>query len=165
MARPRAVEPKTGGSNEMPTVSNPVFKCRRSSRHSLISKVPSRFANLHKGRREGMDGYFKSRWEANVGRYLDFLKSTGKIIDWKYEPETFWFEGIRRGVCSFKPDFKVIEAGRIYYWEVKGYMDARSKTKIKRMAKYFPDVTVHVIGKDEYKAIAKWSRLIPGWED
>lgn len=122
------------------------------------------FSMLAKGRRPGLEGYFKSRMEANVARYLEWLRHMGKIAAWKYEPDTFWFERIRRGTRSYTPDFRIEEGGRIHYWEVKGYMDARSATKIKRMRIYHPEVELHVIGKDEYAAIKKWSRLIPGWE-
>jgi hypothetical protein len=127
--------------------------------------IPGQFANLHKGRRAGLEGYFKSRWEANVARYLEFLKGRGEINDWKYEPETFWFEKIKRGVRSYTPDFRVEEtSGAVVYWEVKGYMDARSKTKIKRMRIYHPDIKLVLIDREGYKAISKWSRLILGWE-
>ena len=44
--------------------------------------------------------YFRSRWEANYARYLQWLKDRGEIVDWEYEPETFWFEKIKRGVRS-----------------------------------------------------------------
>jgi len=52
-----------------------------------------------------------------------------------------------------------------YYYEVKGWMDARSKTKLKRMAKYHPEVRVIVFGKKEYTDLRrKLSKLIPNWE-
>ena len=63
-------------------------------------------------------------------------KDQGEILKWEYEPETFWFEKIKRGVRTYTPDFKVTEKdGSIIFHEVKGYMDARSKTKLKRMKK------------------------------
>jgi len=83
--------------------------------------------------------YFRSTWEANYGRYLEYLKTEGYIKDWEHEPKTFWFEGIRRGTVSYLPDFKVYKNNGSHYWvEVKGFMDAKSKTKLKRFAKYFP---------------------------
>ena len=51
-----------------------------------------------------------------------------------------------------------------YYVEVKGYMDRVSKTKLKRMAKYYPEVIIKVVGKKEYNSIAKWKNVIDGWE-
>lgn len=109
--------------------------------------------------------YFRSRWEANYARYLQFLQERGQIDDWEHEPETFWFEGIKRGACSYLPDFKVVEGGVVTYHEVKGWMDDRSRTKIRRMAKYHPRVKLLVIVEKDYREIArKLGGVIPGWE-
>lgn len=110
--------------------------------------------------------YFRSAWEANYARYLEWLLARGEIIKWEHEPETFWFEKIRRGTRSYLPDFRVVErGGAVHFHEVKGWMDAASKTKIKRMAKYHPAVSLIVIDAKAYKAIAKTMRpLIGGWE-
>ena len=110
--------------------------------------------------------FARSAWEANYARYLEFLKQNGNIQDWEHEPDTFWFEKIKRGVRSYLPDFKVTELdGSIVYYEVKGYMDARSKTKINRMKKYYPRVALRVIDSKSYTALAKQiSGLIPDWE-
>jgi hypothetical protein len=109
--------------------------------------------------------FARSSWESNYARYLQFQKEHRLIIDWEHEPETFWFEGIKRGVCSYLPDFRVTtNAGTIEYHEVKGWMDNRSKTKIARMAKYHPQVTLVVIDMKRYKAIAVTARLVvPNW--
>lgn len=110
--------------------------------------------------------YFRSKWEANFARYLNWMKERGEIYDWKYEPTTFWFERIMRGVRSYKPDFLVKDfaedEGR--YIEVKGWMDAKSKTKLKRMKKYHPKVPIEVFGQKEYKQLQQLGRTIPGWE-
>lgn len=114
----------------------------------------------------GQNKFYRSRWEANYARFLELLKCQGKIKDWKHEPKTFWFEGIKRGCVSYLPDFWVEEIdGKDSFHEVKGWMDDRSKTKIKRMAKYFPEVTLIVIASKEYKEIQKnFSTIIPDWE-
>ena len=110
--------------------------------------------------------YFRSRWEANYGRYLEWLKANGQIKEWAHEPMTFWFDKIKRGCRSYLPDFQVEECGgTIRFHEVKGWMDDRSKTKIKRMRIYFPEVTLIVVDGKAYKAIAKWAAaLVPDWE-
>ena len=109
--------------------------------------------------------YFRSRWEANYARYLEWLKERGDIVDWEYEPETFWFDGIKRGVRSYLPDFRVHELdGSKPLHEVKGWMDARSKTTLKRMAKYHPAERIILIREREYKAICRFSGLIGDWE-
>lgn len=114
----------------------------------------------------GKRKYFRSRWEANYGRYLEFLKINGQIAEWEHEPETFWFEGIKRGCVSYLPDFRVTKNDNtIEYHEVKGWMDDRSKTKIARMAKYFPDVVLIVVQKKQYDEIKrKLSGVINDWE-
>lgn len=114
----------------------------------------------------GKAKYYRSRWEANFACYLEWLKSIGEIKAWEHEPETFWFKGIKRGVVSYLPDFKVEENnGDIVYYEVKGYMDGRSRTKIKRMAKYYPEIKLAVIERRQYMEIQnKVGRLIKGWE-
>jgi hypothetical protein len=90
--------------------------------------------------------YSRSKAEHFFARYLQFLKASGAIRDWLYEPETFWFLEIKRGIRSYKPDFKIIELDGSHWWaEVKGYMDAKSRTKLKRFAKYYPDEKLRVI--------------------
>jgi hypothetical protein len=111
--------------------------------------------------------YARSRWEANYARYLEWLKVNGQIKEWEHEPETFWFEGIRRGTCSYLPDFRVTENnGSVAFHEVKGWFDARSKTKIKRMAKYHPTVSLRIIAAPWFKENGrKLSGIIPNWEN
>ena len=114
----------------------------------------------------GIRKYYRSKWEANYAYYLEWLRQKGQIAAWKHEPETFWFDGIKRGCVSYLPDFWVQEMdGAVAYHEVKGWMDDRSKTKIRRMAKYHPAVRLIVIDAKGYAALAKSVRLlVPGWE-
>lgn len=114
----------------------------------------------------GKRKYFRSRWEANYARYLEFLKVNGKIKDWEHEPKTFWFESIKRGVRSYLPDFRITENDDSQnYVEVKGWMDARSKTKIKRMAKYHPEIKLLVVEAKAYSVLKKQcAGLIAEWE-
>lgn len=114
----------------------------------------------------GYQKYYRSRWEANYARYLEYLKCSGLIIDWLHEPDTFWFECIKRGVRSYLPDFKVTENdGSIIYHEVKGWMDAKSATKLKRMKKYHNKIKIILIQEKEYREIAvKLGATIQGWE-
>ena len=129
---------------------------------------PPNSNNWQPGHREigGRRIYFRSKWEINYCRYLQWLKEQGEIKEWEYETETFWFEGIKRGVCSYKPDFKVTEKNdAVAYHEVKGYFDPRSRTKLKRMRIYHPKVKIHLIEKKFFSQNGKkLSRLVPGWE-
>lgn len=110
--------------------------------------------------------FFRSRWEANYARYLEWLRSKGQIAAWEHEPEIFWFESIKRGVRSYLPDFRVTENNGISaLHEVKGWMDSRSRTTISRMRKYYPDHKLIVVGEKTYRSIErKVLGLIPEWE-
>lgn len=119
------------------------------------------------GKREDLGGrYFRSAWEANYARYLNWLISVGEIQQWEYEPETFEFLQIKRGNRFYTPDFRVTtKDGRIEYHEIKGWMDTDSKTRLARMAKYYPRIAIKLIDKDAYTALARdVKRLIPDWE-
>lgn len=104
--------------------------------------------------------FFRSKWEANIARYFNFVGTK-----WEYEPKEFFFDGIRKGCVSYKPDFYLPEEDR--WVEVKGYMDQKSKTKLKRFAKYYPEeaAKLEIIDKKKYKEFEKYSSLIPGWEN
>lgn len=110
--------------------------------------------------------YFRSKAEYRFACYLEWRKTIQNILDWAYEPKTFWFEGIKRGCVSYKPDFLVIELDGRHHWvEVKGYMDAKSKTKIKRFAKYFPQEKLEVVTSSWFtRNKSKLKGLVPGWD-
>lgn len=114
----------------------------------------------------GREIYFRSRWEANYGRYLQWLKENGYIKDWLHEPKTFWFEGIKRGAITYLPDYQVFNLDGSHQWvEVKGWYDARSKTKIKRFRKQFPDEKLVLIDSKWFKSNnQKMCLIIPEWE-
>ena len=112
------------------------------------------------GRRSDLgDRYFRSRYEANYARFLTWSKKT-----WVYEPKTFWFDAIKRGTRSYTPDFWV--PSEVAFHEVKGWMDPKSATKLKRMAKFHPGVKVIVVGADWFRAAERQGlcAVIPGWE-
>ncbi len=96
--------------------------------------------------------YFRSKWEYRYACHLEFLHRCELIKAWDHEPQTFWFENIKRGVRSYLPDFRVERVNNTHYWvEVKGYMDAKSKTKIRRLRKYYPDEELIVVDAEWFK--------------
>jgi hypothetical protein len=107
----------------------------------------------------GQRVYFKNAWEANAARILTFMKR-----EWQYEIKTFWFEKIKTGTRSYKPDFYLPNEN--LYIEVKGYWSRQSKTKLKRMAKYYPEVNIEIWDKTFFDKIKKngIDKLINGWE-
>lgn len=135
------------------------------TRSKLTASSPFSFAKS--GHREDINLFVRSSWEANYARYLNFLIETeGLILKWEYEPETFWFEAIKRGCRSYKPDFKVtFKNGTVEYHEVKGWLYPKAKTALNRMAKYHPSVKIVLIDAGRYKGIARSMRsIIPHWE-
>ncbi len=131
---------------------------------------------------------YRSKAEANYACYLAWLQGIGQIRSWRYEPFTFWFtpwlpphhkghgsiwnepttlglKGVSRGVTSYKPDFLVEEhGGKGYYVEVKGYLDARSKTALARMKRYFPASRVEVVDSKAMTALKRQvGGIVPGW--
>jgi hypothetical protein len=96
--------------------------------------------------------YFRSSWEYYYALFLEKLKQEGKINNWLHEPKCFWFEQIKRGVRSYLPDFLIIHINGSEEWvETKGLMCNKSITKMKRMAKYYPDVKIRLVGADWFK--------------
>jgi len=94
--------------------------------------------------------YFRSKLERGIAILLQLLKDKGIIKDWEHEPQTFWFLEVKRGVRSYLPDFKVHKNDGSHYWiEAKGYMDAKSKTKIKRFNKYYPNEELRIIKHED----------------
>jgi hypothetical protein len=128
--------------------------------------MPSRSDNAGWREIAGRRHYFRSKWEFNYGAYLQWQKEKSYIKEWQHEPKTFWYEGIKRGTNNYKPDFRVDLLDGSHYWvEVKGYMDAKSQTKIKRFKSYFPDEEIRVIDKSWFKKNNEKMRIIvKGWE-
>ncbi len=110
--------------------------------------------------------YARSMWEANYGRYLEWLKERGDIKEWHHEPNTFWFKDIKRGTNSYKPDYLVINNDDSEHWvEVKGYYDKKSLTKIKRMGIYFPKEKLILVDQKWFaNNNHKCAIIIPSWE-
>lgn len=89
----------------------------------------------------------KSNGETRFALFLDILQATGTVRAWDYESKEFWFEDIKRGTVSYKPDFVVDwwNGGRIFY-EVKcGKFRQKDCTKWKRLAKKYPDTKLVLV--------------------
>ncbi len=133
--------------------------------------------NCKRGRREDCENiYFPCRMEANLFRFYRWLKARRLINDFVYQPPEFDFSAVyKHGTNRYRPDFWIERFGNhadntnpalpVTYIEAKGYLDPKSKTKLKRMAKLYPLVKVEIIGWPEYQQIEReYAALIPGWE-
>ena len=110
--------------------------------------------------------YVRSRAEGNFARYLKYLLEHRTITAWSYEEDEFQFP-VKRGTRFYTPDFKITSSdGSIEYYEVKGYMDAKSKTQRKRMALYYPDKKVTVVGEEFFQGLRRqgYHRVNSCWE-
>ena len=86
------------------------------------------------------------------------------VTDWRFEPKTFYFDGIRRGTTNYTPDFLLIDPdGYERFIEIKGWLDRKSKTKLRRMEIYHPDVHLEVIEGKAYASLAKQFCWLDGW--
>lgn len=129
----------------------------------------------HVQRPEAFGVKFRSRLEFRYACYLEMLRRVGKVREWSYETTKFSFSpdsagaialrlcGVRHGVTSYKPDFKVtFEPTRssacggwasVEWHEVKGYMDRRSRTALARMKRYYPSERVVVVQAVDVKRL------------
>lgn len=150
---------------------SPANRAKLSARMAKMAAerpAEKNYSRTRAGRREDLGGiYFRSGWEANYARYLNMLIRLGVVEKWDFEPETFWFDGVRRGTNSYKPDFRVHYRGdpTPEYIEIKGWIVPKDRTKWRRMAKYHPTIKLVVVKAKEYYAIErKWASSIPEWE-
>jgi len=128
-----------------------------------------RFTNRKGGRREDIGNvYFRSSYEANYARYLNFLiKNNCDIERWEFEPQTFEFSKIKKGTRFYTPDFKIyFKDGHVEYHEVKGWDYPKGKTARKRFAKYYPHLKLILIDEEFFRGVKHqgMDKLIPGWE-
>lgn len=121
----------------------------------------------HGGKRIDLNNmYFRSSWESNYARYLNFLIKQKQIKKWEYEVDTFEFHKIKKGTRFYTPDFKVFDNNdNFVYHEVKGWMDDKSITRAKRMEKYYPEIKIILIDKKWFRSNGTMlSKIIPNWE-
>lgn len=151
------------GLKHLGNITSDAARIKQSkARITFLKNFPQKNYSQAKGGWRIINGrkqYFRSRWEANAARLLDFQKRK-----WEYETKTFWFEKIKRGTRTYLPDFFLPEEN--IFIEVKGWMDPESLTKLKRMKKYYPQVKIEIWDSDFFKTLKKQGipRLVPEWE-
>lgn len=118
----------------------------------------------------GKKKYYKSLWEMNYAYYLEWQKQQKQIYDWEYEPSECLFrfptEKYKAAPFYYKPDFRVYKTKTNFRWhEVKGVLNPKSKKKIKRFEKHFPEEgKIILIDSSWFKdANKKIGKIIPGW--
>jgi len=128
---------------------------------SCMSIVPIDEGWSKEGYREDLECAFRSSWEANIARLLNY-----KNINWNYETETMSLDLSKEKVNitpTYIPDF-ILDDNSII--EVKGFWDIRSKAKMKFVKEQYPDKKILVIDSDLYTCIQKkYKSVIENWED
>jgi hypothetical protein len=110
-----------------------------AAQNRLRTKRESLYTSANGGIRSDLKCYFRSSWEANFARILNYEGNP-----WTYEDKTFQLEES----LSYTPDFYVI-AEETYY-EIKGRMDEKSRRQLELMNLIFPEVKLVVIDSVKY---------------
>jgi len=130
----------------------------RGNKNFRFGKPSSYYEGHGRVRRKDLNNqYFRSRWEANFARILNYWK-----VPWEYEKTRFDL-----GDCTYCPDFKVFdpEAGN-YFVEIMGFFDETHKRKFKLFTEKYPQERLQIIHKEEYNDLKKeFSNKIENWEE
>lgn len=118
-----------------------IERAHRTLRSGRVSKIVhetvarkkgSAWGHTRTGARADLDGVvYRSGWESNVARIMK-----GYAIPFEFEPMVFTYPVVR-GTKGYTPDFYLPDTKE--WIEVKGYFDDRSRIKIKRFKKYYPE--------------------------
>lgn len=114
------------------------------------------------GKRKDLNNqYFRSSWEANIARILNY-----EDIEWNYECQRFYFEDESDHVLSYQPDFYLPQ---FHKWiEVKGWMDEKSKIRLEKFKKEYPEENENliIIDKEFYNSLSdEFKYVVWYWED
>lgn len=97
-----------------------------------MMKGTNMYSRTNSSIRKDLGLYLRSNWEANYIRILNLEK-----IKWNYEPKTFECKDEKKGIVSYIPDIYLPDTDE--WLEVKGWLDSRSKMKLKLFKKHFPE--------------------------
>lgn len=156
----KAWEKMTPEKIQQRTLKQRATKIKNGTLNPMINQK-NPYSRTKSGKREDLNNiFFRSAWEANIARYYNYIG-----VKWEYEPKTFIFDNVTRGSVSYTPDFYLPEEDK--WIEIKGWMDSKSKTKLKRFARQYPEEykKLELIQQKEYNEIKrKMSGFIKNWE-
>lgn len=149
-----------------------------------VRTAAANYAKTRKGKRPDLgDDVFRSATEANFARIL-----AKKGVEYKFEQRTFFFHDYKVKPFQYTPDFQIDKGDDEFpagWYEIKGYMDGPSKSKLKRFRINYPEEAAKMIvvlyRQSDKKAIAfckqqgyrymfydvltkKYAAEIPTWE-
>lgn len=94
----------------------------------------------------GKEYNFRSKAEHKLARYLQLLKDSGYIKDWRYEQTKFCFPSEQDPVRTWLVDFDVLNNdGSFYYVEYKGHVEPDTKRKLLLLSQYRPEVELDMV--------------------
>jgi hypothetical protein len=135
---------------------SPQDKAKYAKSVEKARKFTSKYTKGIGGTRKDLGHYVRSRWEANICRWLKYLN-----INYYYEKDSFvLLDGITELI--YTPDLKIFDN---IYIEIKGWETDNSIRKRKLMPWQHPHVSIMYITEAEYKKISKeFKDIIPEWE-
>lgn len=136
--------------------------CDENITDNNIDKLEKYSEHFKQGYREDLQMEFRSSWEANIARLLNYLK-----IEYTFEKDMYKLnrDNIKYKFSSgvYVPDF-ILKNGTIL--EVKGNYDLRSLCNLKLFTELYPNENLKVIDSDIYYLISKkYSDIIKNWEE
>lgn len=156
----------------------------KAPKPKLKATATSKFSRTKKGKRADLGNtIFRSAMEANFARILRHEK-----VAYKFEERTFFFHDYKNRPNQYTPDFEVASEHNKFpsgWYETKGWLDGKSRSKMRRFKKHYPDdfnKTIIVVyrktdkaaitfcQKEGYKFMLydqlteKYAPLIPTWE-
>ena len=135
------------------TFSEETRKKMSIARRLLLKNNPSLiYSCCNGGFRDDLNCYFRSNWEANYARILNYLD-----IAWQYEYISFELENGK----SYTPDFKLSDKKFV---EIKGFYDDDSLEKIDGFRLKFPDIELEIIHINEYNILRNLFKNKVKWE-
>lgn len=143
-------------------------------RHKISQTLKNKYAagmpipQSKGGKRPDLNMYFRSTWEANYARILNYENA-----DWSYESQRFsLLDNLGDIVAVYTPDFFTDK-----WIEIKGHAKAaddwdcecsrcdRDKLKMLLFSEQYSNEEIEIIGKKEYRSLCvKYASVISNWE-
>lgn len=101
---------------------------------------------------------FRTQGEYKLAKYLQLLQDTGHIKSWSYETTKFIFPD-----DSYLVDFDVRNNDDTFeYYELKGYITAKTRRNVKLLAKYRPEVrlTMVFLNAKDMRKMRTWAKYV-----
>ena len=124
---------------------------KKKKKVKTIKTAAANYARTRKGKRLDIHPtyMFRSATEANFARILEHLG-----MQWKFEERSFVFDGYKTKPHVYIMDFEIIKIDKRKtvpegmtegFYEIKGYMNAQSRNKLRRLKKNYPEEAANTV--------------------